>query len=371
MNNDFRYFCLLILFFFPALLPAQRTPVKENFPQVDTLRNKSQKLILPILYYTPESSLALGVGGQIFFHTKNSRANTRPSDLFLYLTYTLRRQLSVSIRPRIYFRNETYFLDAELKHKENRYSFWGIGNNTPAANEEEYRETIGLATLTFLRRIPDNFNVGLRYSYFYYKTKEVEERGLLDEGAITGRLGTQLSAIGPIINLDSRDNVYSPRRGVFLQLESNWMAGWLGSQHQYVEFIYDLRSYFPLGRRATLAVQAFSQMQFGEVPFQTAARFGGGERGRGYFQGRYIDQHMYSLQAEYRLRLWRRWKVAAFLLCGEVAGDPLGFLDEIKYAGGGGVRWQPLPNNEAAVRVDIAFNREGEFRWYIGLNEAF
>ncbi len=360
--------CLVILLLIAYLHVSGQAASERQ----DTLPPRSQKIILPILYYTPESSLAFGAGGQLFFRTRESRTDTRPSDLFLYCIYTLARQLSVSVKPRIFFKNETYFLNAELKHKENRYTFWGIGNETPDTNEEEYRETIGQASVALLRRLPPDFNFGMSYTYYYFKTKETEPGGLLaTDETVIGRRGTQLSILGMVFNIDSRDNLYAPNRGQFMQVQTSWAADWLGSRHDYYEFLLDLRTYLPVGKSHVLALQFYTQNQFGDVPFQTTARFGGGELGRGYFRGRYLDTQMYVMQAEYRHRLHRRWKAAAFLLAGEVAPDPVSFLNDFKVAGGGGLRWQPLRKNEACVRLDFALNKEREFRWYISINEAF
>jgi outer membrane protein assembly factor BamA len=156
-----------------------------------------------------------------------------------------------------------------------------------------------------------------------------------------------------------------------MEIEANVMSKVLGSEHSFNEYILDIRNYFSIGKFSILAVQGYMKLMYGEVPFQRAARFGGGIRGRGYFEGRFIDNHMYSIQAEYRLKLGKRWKVAGFIVTGEVADRPTNFLSDLKRAAGGGIRWQPLKGNESSLRLDIAINKDQNLGFYFGINEAF
>ena len=93
--------------------------------------------------------------------------------------------------------------------------------------------------------------------------------------------------------------------------------------------IFDLRTYGPLGETSLVAIQLYSEATLGENPFQGQAWYGGGERAPGYFRGRYIDNNLYVLQAEYRWRFLLRWVLAGFVLVGEVADLPGNFFDEL------------------------------------------
>jgi outer membrane protein assembly factor BamA len=342
--------------------------------QTDTVSvgKNVQSIFIPVVFFSPETELAFGAGGQLFFRTKGSRIDTRLSNIFVSAVYTLRKQLFIDLKPQIYFQNESYFLDAAIKYKDNSYRFWGIGNDTPDEAQEDYKETVIETRVAFLKRLEPFYNFGLQYNFYYHNMVDVQPDGLLDsDSTIVGRDGTTLSGIGLRFNLDTRDNTFSPFSGFYVQLESTSYSRVLGSTHSFTEYILDGRNYFKLGKRSIIAAQAYLKLTYGDVPFQRAGRLGGGERGRGYFEGRFINNHFYALQGEYRLKLAERWKAAGFIVVAEVAQRPSSFFGIPKLSFGGGIRWQPLKGNESSLRFDVGFNDNQELGIYFGINEAF
>jgi len=365
---------LLIILALPLALHCQENAQKDRIVQSDTVKivKNVQSLFIPVVFYSPETELAFGAGGQMFFRTKGSSQDTRLSNIFVSAVYTLRKQLFIDLKPQIYFNNESYYLDGALKFKDNNYRFWGIGNETPEEAEEDYQETVVEARVAFLKRLEPFFNFGLQYSFYFHDMIETEEDGQLrNDTTIVGADGTTLSGLGIRFNMDTRDNTFSPFKGFYFQIESTAYSRSLGSSTSFNEYILDGRNYFSLGKHSIIAVQAYLKLTYGNVPFQRAARLGGGERGRGYFEGRFIDNHMYSLQGEYRLKLSNRWKLAGFVLLTEVAERPSNFFGLPKLGFGGGIRWQPLKGNESSLRLDIGFNDNRDVGIYFGINEAF
>ena len=345
---------------------------KKSLIQSDTIQGKKfQSLIIPIVFYTPETQLGFGVGGQVFFRTKGSTIDTRLSNFFGSVFYTLNNQLVVDLKPQIYFRNESYFLDASFKYKIYPNSFWGIGNSTPESNEEQYNMESLEFKIAYLKRLPKQLNFGFEYRFSQFNMLEVKEGGLLAKGDIAGSQDARLSGLSVVFTMDSRDNYFSPDSGHYVYINAGFTSQAMGSSHSFNKYIIDGRKYFPIQTRMLLAVQGYFEFNFGDTPFQTAAIYGGGERARGYFRGRYIDGHMYVLQAESRFKIHRRWKLAAFVSSGEVGNNPRDFLNNLKFSFGGGIRFQVLKNNPALVRLDIGLTHEGHTGIYFGVNEAF
>ncbi len=110
---------------------------------------------------------------------------------------------------------------------------------------------------------------------------------------------------------------------------------------------------------------------FGDVPFQDMAWFGGGIRGRGYYNGRYIDSQMYSLQLEYRMRLHPKWSIAFFGSGGEVAANSREYFSDFHFSFGGGIRFKPLKKNPTILRLDYGKGAGTSSGIYFGINEAF
>ncbi len=225
--------------------------------------------------------------------------------------------------------------------------------------------------ISMLQRLPPTLNFGLEYVFEIHDVTEVQEEGILEDGTIEGYDRAVVSGLGAIFNLDSRDNVGSPRSGHFLQMSARFSSKLFGATTGHNKFIFDLRTYQKVGKKGVLAIQVYNESTLGSPPFQDMAWFGGGERGRGYFRGRFIDTHQYVVQAEYRYRFKPRWIAAGFGLVGEVSDKVGNFFSDLKPSLGGGIRFKLVKDQQTWVRLDIAWGKDGSSGFYFGVNEAF
>lgn len=342
--------------------------------KTDTL-NVNQKGLnvigLPIVFVTPETGFGFGGGAQFFLLRKSNVYNSRLSNILVSGIYTLNQQLLIDIRPQLYIQRGNYLLDASYKFQIFPNRFWGVGPNTPDSNEESYNMTSSELRIAFLKRLPPKLNFGFEYISNFHDVTEVEEGGLLASETIEGNKRATISGLGVIFNLDSRDNIASPFSGNFFQINARFSSKNLGATHGFNTFILNLRSYLPLGKKSIIALQLYTQNNYGDVPFQSKVWYGGGEMARGYFRGRFIDNHAYVLQAEYRLRFASRWTMAGFALVGEVADLPENFFNYLKPSAGGGVRFKLVKTKDTLLRLDFGFGIDGNNGIYFGVNEAF
>ena len=362
---------ILLLFSFGLELLGQSRDAE--FYRTDTLkiRKRVQIIALPVVFYTPETKFGFGAGLQTFFLSQTNIYNSRESNTMFDIIYTTEKQFILDVIPKIYFNFGNLFLDGSFKYKVFPNSFWGIGNSTPDENLERYNMRSTMFKVALLQRLPPDLNFGFQYQYERHTMLELDSAGQLIREDIPGSTGATINGISFVFNLDNRDNVYSTRTGNFMQLTAGFSAKGIGATHSYNKYIIDLRKYFPIGDKSAIASQIYLENTFGDVPFQTKAYLGGGERMRGFFRGRYIDNHMYVVQAEYRNRFAARWIVAAFGAFGEVASLPKYFMDDIKYSVGGGIRYQIIKSNPTILRLDIGFGKGGNSGFYFGVNEAF
>lgn len=52
--------------------------VEEGAEQNEIERNKNRLIFLPIIYYTPETRIAVGLGGMYYFRTSRKKQESRP-----------------------------------------------------------------------------------------------------------------------------------------------------------------------------------------------------------------------------------------------------------------------------------------------------
>jgi outer membrane protein assembly factor BamA len=370
MKNKLTLLALLISF---SVL-GQRNDTKNTIKTDTLMTNKSFQFIgIPIVFFTPETGFAFGGGGMMFFLDKTNKYNNRLSNIMFTGVYTLNKQLMLGITPQIYLGEGNYFIDMSYTMEIFPNSFWGIGNNTPDSNEEIYNQTTHAVDISFLKRLPPDLNFGFQFTFKNHQITEIKEGGILDSGTILGSSRTVIAGLGAVFNLDSRDNTGSPTTGNYYQFRAQFSSEIFGATHGYNKFILNLRKYQPLGANSLIALQVYSESNFGDIPFQGLASYGGGTSARGYFFGRYIDKQMYVVQAEYRWRFKKRWTLAGFGLFGEVAEEPEDFfsIKNIKPSAGLGVRFKLFKDKDTWLRFDYGVGLEGNSGIYFGINESF
>ena len=365
-------FTIISLMLFPVVL-AMGQEDKEHLFRTDTVEfiRDVQILGLPLLFYTPETSFGAGLGGQIFFNNRRNLYNNRVSNLFVTGIYTVNKQLSVTLTPQFYFFDGLMYLEGEFLYRIYPNSFWGLGGDTPEAAEERYNMKTLSARVSLVNRIPPSLNFGFEYEYEKHEMLEVEEGGLLDAGDIAGSEGARTSGLSFILDYDTRDNIYSTVGGAYLIFKGGFSAKTFGATHAFNRYLIDLRKYFILADKHTLAIQSYFESASGNVPFQSMSWLGGPNRNRGFFNGRYMDNLYLVFQAELRLRIVKRLNVNGFLSVGQVSQSSERFFNYPKTSGGVGVRYQILKSNPTLIRLDFGVNQYGDSGVYFGVNEVF
>jgi outer membrane protein assembly factor BamA len=371
MKSSKSLFVCLIIFACGFQVYAQQ--YQEEPIKVDTFRVRKalQVIALPVIFYTPETQFGLGAATQLFFNKERSLYNQRVSNLFVSAVYTTEKQLLIDVKPIFYLRGGDYYVEGLFKYKRFPNSFWGIGKDAPNDAREFYNMRTVIFQGALLKTLPPDMSFGFRYAYERHTMLEIDPEGQLATGEIEGSDGAVFSGLSAIFQLDDRDNEFSPRSGNYIRFTGGFSSKVIGATHSFNRVEFDFRKFFSLTDKGVLAVQGYFQSNFGTVPFQNKAWYGGGERARGYFLGRFIDDHMYVIQAEYRWRFHPRWIAAGFLVHGEVAETPTEFLQDSKFAFGGGIRFQLLKSNQTLLRLDFGVGRDGQNGFYFGVNEAF
>ena len=360
-----------ILLFLVVATVARGQEDEEHLFRTDTLEvNKKVQIIgLPLLFYTPETSFGGGGGMQLFFNNQRNLYNNRVSNLFASAIYTVNRQLSINLKPQFYFFDGTMYLEGDFLYRIYPNSFWGVGGNTPEQDEERYNMETFSVRIALVNRIPPSLNFGFEYQYENHVMLEVAEGGLLETAGVVGADGARTSGLSFVLDVDTRDNIYSTLGGTFLSFKGGFSARTFGATHAYNKYLIDLRKYIVIAGKHTLATQAYLQSVAGNVPFQSMSLLGGPERNRGYFKGRYMDRLYVLLQAEMRLRVWSRLHINGFAALGQISNE--GLFMYPKFSGGVGLRFQPLKSNPTLIRFDFGVNQYGGTGVYFGVNEVF
>jgi hypothetical protein len=332
---------------------------------------KNQLLVLPIVYYTPETKIAGGIGGIFYLRSLKDRYKDHTSSLFMDIIYTQKKQAIVEMTPNLYLKKGDFHLVGYLGFKKYAENFYGIGSETTESMEEYFNYRSLKFLFSLRKRITPSFFVGLQYNFEHFKITELEPGGVLDTEDIVGNAGGTQSGLGLLLVQDTRDHIFFPRSGTLLHAQASLFSPTLGSDYRFQKYTFDFRQYVTVFSNHVLAFQQNISVSSGDVPLQWLPLLGGPWVMRGYILGRFRDKNVIYLQMEYRIPLIWRLSAVGFVGYGDVATklNRFKFFD-FKLTGGVGIRYQLDRLSSTNVRLDFGFAK-GSFGVYAMINEAF
>ena len=363
---------LLLSFFILSMMsPALGWIDERKKDEKNGRGDKNQLLVLPMVYYTPLTKIAGGVGGIYYLRSLKDQMKGHSSTFFMDIIYTQKKQFIFEIAPDLYLSKGKFHLVGYMGFKKYAEQFYGLGPKTTKDMEENYRYRSIKLKFSLHNRIGPSFYVGLQYDLENSKITKVEPGGILDSGDIVGNEGGTISGLGILLVQDNRDNIFFPKKGTLLQACVSLFSNAFGSDYNFRKYTFDLRQYVTVFSKHVLAFQQSVNVTTGNVPFQWLSMLGGPWAMRGYIQGRFRDKHLIFLQMEYRAPLFWRLSAAGFGGYGNVAEKLKRFkLNDFKFTGGLGIRYQVNRESGTNVRLDFGFAK-GSFGVYAMINEAF
>ena len=330
---------------------------------------RTEWLALPIIFYTPETEFGGGAFAQCLIKGKKETDN--PSTVLPVFIYTQRNQIISSFSGEFYWNDNANHLTGDISYIKYPDKFYGIGTNTVDSSEEDYTSKSFALELGFKRRMLPNTYAGLLYGFEHFKLSEIENGGLFDSGNIPGSNGGDLSKVLFSLVYDTRDDIQFPLSGHLHKLTMSIYDNAIGSDYDCASLTGDFREYFQLGESGVLAFQEYFRSTSGDVPFKIMPKLGGSEMMRGYYEGRFMDKNMYSIQSEYRQSVWWKLGFAAFAGFGDVAHNLDDFnTGDIKYSYGFGIRYNISDEYRTNIRADFGFGKDTS-GFYMAFGEAF
>lgn len=310
----------------------------------------SEVAAIPAIFRTPETGLGLGVA-VIYTHDTSV---TKPSPIISGLMYSEKQQLLWVLGSKQTFDNGRFALIGYTEITQFPQKFFGIGNQTSAADEELYEERRQQLDLGGEVQIYQNLSLGLKSLFRHDTNSKFEDSGKLATGSIPGYAGGTQRGFETFLYWETADDNFYPSHGNKVTIAyRNFMRGW-GSSHPFDGVRVDARDYRLLGAERVLATNLIAQSNNSGTPFYQMAQLGGNDVLRGYFKGRYRDNKMAILQTELRQALSERWRFAVFGGVGHVAHawDSLR-MKSVKASYGAGFRYQITPKQKINLRLDL------------------
>jgi hypothetical protein len=341
--------------------------VREVVKIAPPVEGKSDFVIMPIPISNPTVGTGLGAASMFLYPMdKESPVSSTTVGGF----YTSSESWGAGVAQKTFLYEDRLRLNGLAGYGNINMDFYGIGSG---AGDRGVSVPITQRGFFFmpeaLIRIAGRLYGGLRYRYLGMETvldlNELAGNGI-DLPPITAKVKS--SAVGLVMNYDSRDNTFNPSEGIFFDGNATFAAKALGGDFDYQIYQTAYNQYFQLADRMVLAYRAFGKFTVGRVPVFDLAFFGSHSDLRGYPGGLYVDKMMIATQLEYRWGFWKKWGMVAFAGIGEVA-PKLSEFGSGNYlpSYGAGLRYMVSEANRVNISVDYARGKAGDaVYFYIG-----
>lgn len=373
-KNQLSFFIILLLAVLPLYSQIDPDTTNALVTQEILSMHRTRINAYPYVYYTPETEVALGVGGIITFYTAEDRI-LRPSKAVLNGYYSTKKQYKISLAPQVYFLKNRYFFSANLDYGYYVDKFWGVGRDTPEIDNEQFISSGWGAEVQFhvppiLQKIGFD-KLGFIYDYYNSTIRDKQSNPYLLDPTTRGNSGGISSGLGLLWLIDSRDNIFFPESGGYHRFKVIYYQQELASDFDFNRYELDLRRYLVLRPNLVLAAQILGSQVGGYAPFYELSALGGGQIMRGYYYGRFREKLYLASQIELRTFFWKRLGGVAFAGMGNVDDAVSGLtLRQTRFSFGGGLRFKFNQAEKVNIRMDIGFGR-GTSGIYFGMEEAF
>jgi hypothetical protein len=338
----------------------------------DTARKSSEFVVAPFPISNPLLGSGLVLVGGYLFPLSKSDAVSPTSMIGGGSFYTSNGSWLWAVGSKLYFKQDRFRFTGAYGKAQLHYDLYGVGNTAGNLGLSVPINQGGKAMLLeTLIRMKGKLFLGPRYQW---RDLDAQLKG----GVLPARINidaielkSTTSAIGFHLQHDLRDNQFYPTTGSLADVVGDFFQGNFGSDFSYQTYTFAFNKYTGFSQRQVLALRVFGCASAGHVPFYDLCLLGMHNDIRGYKTGQYRDKLMVTTQAEYRLELPKRFGLVGFFGVGEVAPELAKFNnDNLKPAGGGGIRFTVAKKNHVNLRIDYAAGLQGG-GVYMGVTEAF
>jgi hypothetical protein len=358
MNRCIKIGLVIILLSKLITVRCQEINVPENLPP--KVKRTSLSFI-PVISYNRSYGVSGGLLMNAFTNFKTGDTLTPPSMTAIGVGYTQNKSWGAVGFQRLFLNRDKLRIFWALGLGKSNFQFFQELDETGNGLFINYETHVQFFSTTVTWNVFNRVYTGIKYQYSKSVT-EFDVQGQPDQIA-------KLSGFGIPVTFDSRNYVYNPSKGIFINFAYNNNAKWLGSDFAFSSLSLNANFYKIVNSKTVLAFRFFNYTGLGTVPF-VGQKVVGGKDLRGYTNGEYRSNAVAAIQSEYRLNFYKKWGAVAF---GGIAnafksnGNPASGLLP---AAGAGLRFAVIPARKINAGVDVAFGKN-DWGIYFRIGEAF
>lgn len=337
----------------------------------DANKEKNKRFDFSIIggpHYSTDTKFGIGLVAAGLYRSDPRDSLSAPSNVSLFGDVSTVGFYMLGIRGTHKFPRDTHRLDYTMYFYSFPCYIWGLGYDQGNIdnNKSKMKRWQAKAKASWLMRAADGLFLGPTLAIDYVYGHEFARPEVIEgQHTSTFDFGVGLTAM-----YDTRDNLTAPKRGMFVSLQQLVLPKFLGNKNLTATTDFRIDGYIPVWRGGTLAADLRSQFNFGTTEWSMLAQLGDSYSMRGYYQGRYRDNHKVEAQVELRQHIWRRNGIAVWAGAGTVFPKFSEFkMSHVLPNFGIGYRWEFKKN--VNVRLDYGIGKKGQSGFIFNINEAF
>ncbi len=207
-----------------------------------------------------------------------------------------------------------------------------------------------------------HFSIDLEYLFGNTKVQLNNSSEKLPDFISSKEMNSTISRTGLRFSFDSRDNVFTPDKGIKTYVDMLVSSEYIGSDYNYEQVEAAFYYYQPLTKRWINGLRIDFQQAFDDIPFYLKPMIDM----RGIPAGRFIGKTSILAELEERVDVYKRWSLIIFGGIGSTFDDWTNISDASLAASyGGGFRYLLARKLHLRVGLDLGYSNINQFAWYI------
>ena len=310
-----------------------------------------------------------GVAGGLEYYNDHFANGFLDVRLTTKLSFRLYQQHEAEIVGPHLFHPNVFFRVIGLYRSYTQIDYFGIGPNTVEENHSNYR-LAGPAVFANVGVRPHRkLQLAARIGYLRVTIGRGTDENLppieeqFDLQSVPGFVDEPDHHVyGALVTLDDRDDPDDPASGLYYVIQSSAYRARAFDRYDFQDLALDLRHFFPLTQRSTLAVRAsglFTWTADGQtVPFYHLPSLGGSETLHAFENDRFRDRNLLFLNSELRYRVTPEILFELFVDAGQVAPRVDAFrFGSLRLSYGAGGRYKL--GRSVLIGVNVGLGSEG------------
>ncbi|MDR6783868.1 outer membrane translocation and assembly module TamA [Pedobacter africanus] len=358
---------------------AQKKLIERYLSNKTDSSRRPSFMPVPIFRYSQEIGVEFGAGLLYSTYLDRKDLSNRSSNFSGVVSASTKGQYNVTLKSDIWTKKNTHHYISEVRFKRMPFNFYGIGNETDAANEDRLVQGFVKVVLEAEKRFWPSMYTGFSAGFENYHFTDKEIGGIFTtDPTIIHKIGGSVFYAGVSQTYDTRNSNNYTTKGMMAKVSYQYAPDFWGKENFTGSLIKaNVRSFWSLSPKFVIGVNGlFHSIQGKNVPFYLLPQMGNDEMMRGYYTGRYRDRNLLAAQAELRYRYNNRFGAAIFGGAGQVFENGGLGIKNFKPSYGAGGRYFFDPEKGLSVRVDYGIgekrtNEKRQTGFYISLAEAF